>query len=108
MNNDKYYMDKPCNACPYRKDVTPYLRPKRGAELANLVYSNHNFYCHKTLSEESDEDGELDIIQTSKVCAGFLSLCANAKTVYPEEFTPSTELVYESVAEMTKAYKKSI
>lgn len=55
------YMKKPCQHCPFRSDVTPFLHPERGEELA---YGSQNpywsFACHKTTEcDEDSEDGEM-------------------------------------------------
>ena len=40
---------KPCNNCPFRTDVTPYLRPERAEEIAYVLRSGGQFSCHKGL-----------------------------------------------------------
>lgn len=111
------YMKKPCEHCPYRKDVPPFLHPRRGAELAYLAYNHYNsFPCHKT-TKSADEvfdgdypeefEGERFAVETSKECAGFLTLKAQAcgEDRIPEGFEPSYDLIYESPDEMAEAYE---
>jgi hypothetical protein len=51
-------MKKPCQHCPFRRDVKPFLRPGRGKELAYHAQNPYNsFTCHKTL--EHDEEGDV-------------------------------------------------
>lgn len=68
-----------------------------------MAYSATNpynsFYCHKTLEENF-------VGQTTKVCAGFLTLQhnENGSTAYDEDgFEPSPD-VYEDAYEMEQAY----
>lgn len=99
------FVKKPCQHCPYRTDVKPFLTPERGEELANFALNPYNnFSCHKTL-ESDDEDTYVG--ENSKVCAGFLTLMhnENGKTPYDQDgFTPSDN-VYSDSWEMTAAYE---
>lgn len=112
------FMKKPCEHCPYRKDVTPFLHPSRGEELALITWNRYNsFPCHKT-TKSADEvfgdnypeemEGEMFEVQSSKQCAGFLTLMATrlGEKVLPEGFEPSYDLIYEDVEEMIAAYDK--
>jgi len=99
-------MKTPCEHCPYRNDVKPYLTPERGEELAILALNQYNsFYCHKTT-----EDYEDDRVCTnkSKLCAGFLTLMGNecGEKHLPEGFKPSYEIVYCDTWEMTETYNE--
>ena len=51
----KHTMTKPCDNCPFRTDVKPYLRPERAEEIVESLYAQQSFPCHKTT--KSDEDG---------------------------------------------------
>lgn len=104
------FMKKPCEHCPFRRDVKPFLHPKRGEELAYATENPYNnFPCHKTTeSNENSEGGEMMVVETSKECAGFLSMQhnQNGSTSYDEDgFTPSN-LVYEDSWDMAQAYEK--
>ena len=73
--SEKEFMEKPCQHCPYRNDVKPFLTPERGEELANIVHNPYNtFHCHKTLEYDDEGDGETFAGASSKICAGFLTL----------------------------------
>lgn len=95
----------PCKSCPFRKDVKPFLHPKRGEELALLSLNPYNtFPCHKT-TEYCEVRDETVVTENSKHCAGFLTLQAlNHDRALPDGFVPSFDLVYEDVEEMIAAY----
>lgn len=102
-----YYMKKPCEHCPYRNDVRPFLHPSRGEELAFHAQNPYNsFPCHKTTeSDEESEEGEMLVTEKSKECAGFMTLqCQNGMTA-PEGFEPAWEIVYTDSYEMADAYE---
>ena len=104
-------MNKPCQHCPYRFDVRPFLHEQRGAELALLTQNRYNeFWCHKTTeSDDESEDGTMLVTTGSKLCAGFLTLLSveSGDKGLPEGFNPSYELVYDSAYEMMDAYEDS-
>ena len=101
------FVKKPCAHCPYRRDVTPFLRPERAEELANAACNPYSvFTCHKTL--EHDDEGETYAGQNSQVCAGFLTLQhhMNGGTSYDRDgFVPSKNC-YEDSWEMIEAYEE--
>ena len=100
------FMKTPCNNCPYRQDVKPFLHPSRGEDLAIAVQNRYNtFACHKTL-EHDEDDGETFEGEKTKVCAGFLSLQhnMNGSTCYDSDgFEPSDKVYYDS-DDMIDAY----
>ena len=103
------FMKKPCEHCPYRHDVKPFLHPKRGADLAYLAQNPYSsFHCHKTTeSDDSDEsEGKMLVTAKSKMCAGFLSLQhnENGRTFYDEDGFEPSPLAYESSDDMMDAY----
>lgn len=101
-------MKTPCIHCPFRRDVKPFLRPERGAELAYHAENPYNsFPCHKTTVEDEDsEDGEMIATENSKECAGFLTLMAQNGYEVPEGFEPSYQLCYTDTWEMIEAYEQ--
>lgn len=104
-------MKTPCIHCPFRRDVKPFLTPSRGEELAMHATNPYNtFPCHKTTvsDEEFGGDGEDSIVvDTSKECAGFMTLqISECETKPPEGFEPAFELVYEDTWEMIEAYEQ--
>ena len=106
---DESYMKKPCKHCPFRRDVKPFLHEDRGAELAYLAQNPYNeFHCHKTTeSDEESEEGRMMVVETTKQCAGFLTLMANelGEERMPEGFKPSYDLVYCDSWDMSGAYE---
>jgi hypothetical protein len=102
------YMKKPCAHCPFRRDVKPFLRPERGEELAYLAQNYYSsFPCHKTtVSNDDSDEGEMMCVETTKECAGFLTLMHNEldKTGY-DDFVPSPDVVYDTVYDMIDAYE---
>ena len=102
------YMKQPCQHCPFRNDVTPFLHPDRAAQLAYSAANPYSdFPCHKTT--EPDEDSEYGIllrVNTSKECAGFLTLRAQQGEEVPEGFEPSYEICYIDDWDMIQAYEE--
>lgn len=103
------FIKKPCQHCPYRVDVKPFLHPDRGGELAFLPQNKYNeFFCHKTTEyDEESDSGEMLVVQSSKVCAGFLSLMAHelGKTPYDDQGFEPSDLVYGESYQMADAYE---
>jgi len=103
------FIKKPCQHCPYRNDVKPFLTSERGEELAYAATNPYNsFPCHKTL--KNDDDSGLYEHQGSKQCAGFLTLMAaelGEDSVCYEGFKPSYKDVYLDVYEMADAYEEA-
>jgi hypothetical protein len=101
------YMKKPCQHCPFRHDVKPFLHPKRGQELAYHSHNRYNsFPCHKTTESYEDEDGtgRMGVTENSKECHGFMVLQANETGCkLPDGFEPS-DLIYEDAWAMSEAY----
>lgn len=103
----EWFMKSPCKMCHYRRDVDFKFREERVVEFANITCNPYNsFPCHKTADLlEDDEDGSAGYVhgETSKECAGFLTMQVNAGKRCPEGFEPS-ELAYEDYWEMIERY----
>ena len=105
------FIKKPCQHCPFRNDVKPYLHPQRAGELAYGAQNKYNtFPCHKTTKH--DDDGEAVSMEINKECAGYLTLKAaeiGEENVYEckEGFVPSYSMVYEDACEMVDAYEEA-
>lgn len=98
------FMKKPCEHCPFRNDLKPYLTPERGEELAYLAQNKYNsFPCHKTT--QCDEQGYNHVGNNSKQCAGFLTLQINEGMRIPDGFIPSYEIIYTDASEMVYYYE---
>lgn len=63
----------PCQNCPFRTDVRPFLNPKRVAEILEaIVEQDATFSGHQHNQFEEDEDGECAVIEgrEARHCAG--------------------------------------
>lgn len=55
----KLDMVRPCDNCPFRSDIRPYLRRGRSAEIAaSLLDHDQCFPCHKTVDYDHDDEPE--------------------------------------------------
>jgi hypothetical protein len=61
-------MSAPCDNCPFRTDIRGYLRPGRVREIANSLFRQQSFPCHKTTVPDGDD--ELTDGPNSQQCAG--------------------------------------
>lgn len=69
---EPYRLITPCDNCPFRTDVTPYLTPQRVEEM-RVALIRGEFHCHKTLDYDS-EDGQGVETERTAHCAGALIL----------------------------------
>jgi hypothetical protein len=72
MSTVKAVSRRPCERCPFRKDVPIYLRQERRVEIAKHIFNGGMFPCHETTHVSEDENGEEELIATdaSLECAG--------------------------------------
>ena len=62
-------LKRPCKHCPFRVDVSRYLKAERYREIAAaLLDEGLSFACHETL--DRDDEGETRIAAESRLCAG--------------------------------------
>lgn len=108
----KYDLRKPCDNCPFRNDIQPYIRPERVEEIVGAAFA-----CHKTTKH--DDDGEHIENDKEQHCAG--SLILHEKMEQPHQmmricerigFYDRTKLdmdapVYDSVEEMIEAHEEA-
>ena len=66
-----YGMTTPCDNCPFRSDVKPYLTQIRVREIERSLV-RAEFPCHKTTKH--DDDGEHVRTEAEMHCAGALIL----------------------------------
>jgi hypothetical protein len=66
-----YGMMTPCENCPFRSDVQPYIHPTRVREIERSLIRSE-FPCHKTTTH--DEEGEQVRSGEEMHCAGALIL----------------------------------
>ena len=72
-----YDLKSPCKNCPFRTDVTPYLRQERAEDIVEgIVDRQGTFTCHKTTVESEDDDGLGERVDgpNAQHCAGALIL----------------------------------
>ena len=72
----EHSLRSPCNNCPFRTDIEPYLRAARAYEIITGA-ERSELFCHKTLThvlngDDEDEDGPKILRGRSKVCAGMM------------------------------------
>ncbi len=109
---DDYYMKKPCQHCPFRRDVTPFLHPDRAYEIASIASNPYStFTCHKTLEDNEDYDEDYGSIliagEASKECAGFLTMRAGVTDRgIPDGFEPDWQGCYDDIFDMEFAYQE--
>lgn len=67
----RYAKTSPCENCPFRTDVVPYLTRARAEEIAASL-DQGEFPCHKTVRYDDDEDGgrSRDSFPREVHCAG--------------------------------------
>jgi len=70
----EFQLTQPCDNCPFRSDVVPYLNQARAEEIA-LQLERHTFACHKTthVSQGRDVMGRF-AKRITQHCAGALIL----------------------------------
>ena len=108
----KYDLRTPCNNCPFRNDIPPYIHPERVEEIMG-----GEFACHKTTKH--NDDGEPINSGREQHCAGSLILhekmeCPHQMMRIMERFGgyDHTKLdmdapVYGSVSEMVEAHEEA-
>lgn len=107
----KIFSATPCDNCPFRKDVEPFLRRQRVVDIFNAALTKgQTFVCHKTLKSKEGR----------RTCAGFLHVLnktGDAQAVQIVQLaerlagvTPAqlrgADLTYNSVQEMIDAHDK--
>ena len=92
MCEERYWMKKPCEHCPYSRKVDFNLHPVRAEEFAIAATNTYNsFPCHKTADVDEDDPnstGEFVYGENSFECNGFLSLQVNEGAYQPDGFEP--------------------
>lgn len=67
MSVDTFKLKTPCQNCPFRTDVTPYIRVQY---LKQVLADRHVFVCHKTVDYSHFDKGRKT--SDTQPCAGFL------------------------------------
>lgn len=77
-------MTEPCQQCPFRTDIEPYLTPERAREIADgLVSRQATFACHKTVTHVDPDDSDTDddgyrVTANEQHCAGAMIVLERA------------------------------
>jgi len=69
----KFDMTSPCEQCPFRNDLPHgYLRTVRVEQIAESLFNQQAFPCHKTTEfVDMDDDGDdMAVTEDSQACAG--------------------------------------
>ena len=111
-----YALTKPCNNCPFRTDVKPYIRPERVETIRdNCVRAE--FPCHKTTCADDDEFNNSTSSNTSH-CAGALILMEKINQpsqmmriserlgIYDRTQLDMTAPIYDNWEKMIEAHQK--
>jgi hypothetical protein len=104
----KYTLTKPCENCPFRSDIKPYIRPERVEEIFGVPFS-----CHKTTTEK----GRGNEHPEAQHCAGSLILhermeqphqmmrIAERIGIYDRTKLDMESPVYDSIDDMIEAHE---
>jgi hypothetical protein len=76
-----FKLRRPCAKCPFRTDVSGYLRRERARQIATDLANGAIFYCHQTTECVETDDGADEMVGTpnSSFCAGALILMEKAE-----------------------------
>jgi hypothetical protein len=97
-------MNPPCKACPFRKDVRPYISAARGLALAMLTRRRDGkFWCHETVDYNYGPRSKKHMANAT-LCRGFAILRAQESG---NRFVAADDLVYGSMGEMMMAYSEA-
>jgi hypothetical protein len=100
------YMKKPCQHCPFRSDVKPFLHPERAADIAYSAGNPYSeFHCHKTIDYDSRDDGDGVVTNKSLLCAGFVAMQINEAGIDEPDGWVWPDNVYSDSYEMTQSYE---
>ena len=73
---ERFRVRRPCEKCPFRTDIPPFLTVARAHEIQTSIYRGDSFWCHETVDYDrwEDDDGETaDFYHAGSkesVCAG--------------------------------------
>jgi len=66
---------RPCKHCPFRTDITPYLRAERAADIAASIRRGEDFPCHQTVDFGEEDGVETADTGNAARCAGAMIIC---------------------------------
>lgn len=106
----------PCDNCPFRKDVHPFLRLKNVRNLwTDAILTGAHFACHKTVVFGKGEPDK----SRAKACAGFLLVAEKGRVAQGLQLVQlarrlagitldhvrGAELVYDDPKQMIEAHR---
>lgn len=94
----------PCEHCPFRKDVQPFLRVFRAREIMWFVKTGGQFPCHET-TDHSEEAQNRYIEEDVYYNTGRELECAGAATLFRKVPRPESSPIYDTVFEVLAAHK---
>jgi hypothetical protein len=84
-----FNLTKPCEKCPFRKDIRAYLRKNRVMEIVSVLENGGSFPCHETV--DYDDEGDPVIASKKwKFCAGATIMLEKAQD--PEQ-APANQML---------------
>lgn len=95
---------KPCEHCPFRQDVTPFLRVSRAREILWYAKGGGQFPCHET-TDHSDEAQDRYMDEDVYYNTGREVECAGAATLFRRLERPDDSPVYPTVYAMLEAHR---
>lgn len=109
-----YSLTRPCPKCPFRSDITPYLRTDRVRDLARALVRSE-FACHQTTKPTGDGDrvatkdsihcaGALILLEKEKLPSQMMRICERVG-LYDPTTMDMTSAVYDSWDEMIQAHE---
>lgn len=115
----KFDLTKPCNKCPFRTDLKPYIWASRAREICHSILGlQQSFACHKTT--KFDEDSETIYHEKEQHCAGALIFLEHMERpnqmmrimerigMYDRSKLDMTSPVYRTDAAMIAAHRKKV
>lgn len=75
---------RPCERCPFRTDIQPYLRHKRVQEIAESLEDGAWFPCHETV--KYTDEGEPIVGKGAQWCAGAVIVMLKSETLDYNQF----------------------
>ena len=96
-----FTLTTPCAECPFRTDITPYLRPGRIQEIEQSL-ARDQFFCHKVAEEKINCAGSLILLEKLERPSNAMRM-AERLGLYDRTKLDMAAPVFESFAEMEAA-----
>lgn len=107
-----YELTSPCDNCPFRRDVKPYIRPSRVVEIARGL-ERAEFPCHKTVNHEHRDEsteihcaGALILLEKIQQPSQMMRICERIG-MYDASKLDMDAPVYDDFDEMLAAHKRA-